>query len=150
MPDKRLVVLLAEDSEHDIRAVRRIWKKSALANPLVIVADGAECMDYLLRRNHFDDPKANPCPDVLLLDINLPKIDGFEVLRRIKQSDKLRRLPVVVLTSSTREEDMRRAYDLGANAFISKPNGMREMSALLDIILQFWEVAGRPVRCAHD
>ena len=96
-----LVVLMAEDSEHDIRAVQRVWKKNGIRNPLRIVKDGAECMEYLLRKGRYADPESSPRPGVLLLDINLPKMDGFEVLRHIKETPILKRLPVVILTTSS-------------------------------------------------
>lgn len=138
------VVLLAEDSEHDIRAVERIWQKNEFRNPLKIVRDGAECLDYLLRQGRFSDPETSPWPGVLLLDINLPKCDGFEVLRRIKESPRLRRLPVVMLTTSDNEEDVRSSYELGANAYLPKPVGSENLSKALLAFNLFWETARLP------
>lgn len=141
-----IVVLMAEDSEHDIRATKRVWEKQKLRNPLVIVRDGQECMDYLLRQGAYaDDGEKHPFPGILLLDLNLPKIDGFEILKRIKETPVLRRLPVVVMTTSTRDEDKVRAYDLGVNAFMSKPVGLDKLSQALLAFNVFWEIVGLPV-----
>lgn len=137
-------VLMAEDSEHDVRAVQRVWNKSGIRNPLVVVKDGEECLDYLLHRGSYADPASSPRPGVLLLDINLPKVDGFEVLERIKQTPGLRRMPVVVLTTSSRDEDRLRSYDLGANAYITKPVGMEKLTQALLAFNVFWELVSLP------
>ena len=141
---KPFVVLMAEDSEHDIRAVERVWKKHAIPHRLEVVHDGAECMDYLLRRGNFSDGASLPRPGVLLLDINMPRMDGLEVLRQIRASPELRRLPVVILTTSRRKEDIEAGYDLGANAYIQKPVGMENLSRTLQAINVFWESAELP------
>ena len=144
MRTESLVVLMAEDSEHDIRAVQRIWKKKGIRNPLRIVKDGEECMEYLLREGRYSDPESSPRPGVLLLDINLPRMNGFEVLRQIKQTPILKRLPVVILTTSSEQEDMALSYDLGANAFLTKPLGMDNLSSALMAFNLFWELVQLP------
>lgn len=144
MNEKLFVILMAEDSEHDIRAIKRIWEKNAIENPLKIVKDGAECLDYLLRQGEYADPATSPPAGVLILDLNLPKMDGFEVLRRIKETPVLKRLPVIVLTTSSRQEDLLRSYDLGANAFIMKPMGMEKLNKALVALNLFWEIAELP------
>lgn len=144
------VILMAEDSEHDVRAVERIWAKAAIRNPLFIVRDGAECLAYLLRQPPFQDPLKHPDPGVLLLDLNMPKVDGFEVLRKVKATPGLRRLPVVVLTTSGRDEDIRTAYDLGANAYITKPVGSEKLSKTMVALNLFWEMAELPADALHD
>lgn len=149
VPVKVHVVLLAEDSEHDIRAIQRVWERNAIPNPLRVVKDGAECMDYLLRRGPYERPEESPWPGLLLLDINLPKLNGFEVLEQLRATPRLRRLPVVVLTTSDREEDMNRSYDLGANAFVTKPVGVYELGRLLSSVSAFWGLAGLPDE-VHD
>ena len=147
---KTFSVLLAEDSEHDIRAVERVWVRKAIRNPLCVVRDGAECLDYLLRRGLYGDVQRHPRPGVVLLDINLPKWDGFEVLRQIKETPGLRRLPVIMLTTSSRIEDVHRSYDLGANAYITKPAGIENLSKVLLTINTFWELAGLPDHHDND
>ncbi|MBI1785066.1 response regulator [Candidatus Sumerlaeota bacterium] len=144
MPDKPFVVLMVEDSEHDIRATRRVWDKNAIRNPLKIVTDGAECMDYLLRRGQYADAKSSPRPGVLLLDLNLPKLDGFDILKQIRGNPQLKRLPVIVLTTSNREEDLTKCYDLGANAYLTKPVGLEKLSDCLLKFNLFWELVGLP------
>jgi len=150
MVAKPFIILLAEDSEHDVRAVERVWQRNNINNPLRIVRDGQECLDYLLRRNQYDDPDSCPRPGVLILDINLPKVDGFKILKEIKQTPGLKRMPVVVLTSSSREEDMAQCYDLGANAYITKPLGIEDLSKALMAFHVFWDMVGLPQDGADD
>jgi CheY-like chemotaxis protein len=124
-------VLLVEDSEHDILAIRRIWNRLQIQHSLTIVKDGKECLDYLFRCGQYADPEKSPVPRVLLLDLNMPKLDGFDVLDRIKSTPGLCRLPVIILTTSSRSEDVNRAYDLGANIYLSKPAGVQNLTELL-------------------
>ncbi len=138
------VVLMAEDSEHDIRAVQRVWSKSGIRNELVIVKDGEQCLDYLFRKGEYRDPEKSPRPGAILLDLNLPKMDGFEVLRRIKETPGLKRMPVVMLTTSSREEDRIRSYDLGANAYMTKPVGIEKLTQTLVAFNVFWELVSQP------
>ena len=105
MSDDVSVILLAEDNEHDIVATRRDWKMHNIINPLKIVRDGEECLDYLHRRGAFAAAREAPRPKVLLLDLQMPKIDGLEVLKHIREDEDLRTLPVVILTMSKAEED---------------------------------------------
>ncbi len=105
MTNEAFVVLLAEDSEHDIIATQRAWKKHSIVNPLVVVRDGEECLDYLCMRGRYADPETTLRPKVLLLDLNMPKMDGFAVLKHIRNDRNLRHLPVVVLTTSKAEQD---------------------------------------------
>ena len=108
------VVLLVEDNASDEKLTLRAFKKHNLGNEIVVARDGAEAIDRL----HGGDPIH---PAIVLLDLNLPKIDGLEVLRRIRSDERTRMLPVVVLTSSTQDEDLVRSYQLGANAYVRKP-----------------------------
>ncbi len=140
-----LTILLVEDSEHDLRAIQRVWSRNGFSGRLIVVKDGEECLRYLRRRPPHDDPHRSPRPHLLLLDINLPRVNGFEVLKTIKGSSELQALPVVVFTTSRRHEDMIKAYQLGANAFFSKPLGSEALGRMLTAILQFWELAGLPV-----
>ena len=145
MRDKRrLDVLMADDSHHDIRMTRRILSKIDTCLSFHTVSDGAKCMDYLLRAGDYADSKANPWPGILLLDINMPKLNGFEVLKRIKQDPRLKRLPVIVMTTSSRAEDMLRSYELGANAYVTKPEGMERFSQTLEAMIRFWSIAELP------
>src|SRR5262245_27545934 len=110
MTKQPFVVLLAEDSEHDIVAAQRAWRKNKITNPLHIVNDGEACLDYLYRRGRYSEPETAPRPGLLLLDLNMPKLGGLDVLQHIRKDTTLRRLPVVILTTSQLEEDCRLSY----------------------------------------
>ena len=138
------LVLMAEDNEHDIIATRRVWRKNRIANPLFIVNDGEECLDFLYQKGKYDGEDAPPHPGILLLDVNMPKMDGLSVLESIRNDGPLRRLPVVIMTASEAEEDRLKSYDLGANAYIIKPIGFDNLSETLKAINQFWELVVLP------
>ena len=137
-------VLMAEDDEHDILATKRAWKKHNIANPLFIVNDGEECLDFLHRRGKYGDPGTAPRPGILLLDIKMPKMDGLAVLKHIREDEELRRLPVIILTTSKAEEDRLNSYDLGANAYIVKPVGFENFSEAVGTINLFWQLVDLP------
>ncbi|MGA7878400.1 MAG: response regulator [Desulfoferrobacter sp.] len=144
MENRRFVVLMAEDDEHDIVATKRAWKKNNILNPLYIVRDGEECLDYLYRRGEYSEPGSAPAPKILLLDIKMPKLDGMAVLKHIRESEDFSRLPVIVLTSSKDEEDRLKSYNLGANAYIVKPVGFDNFSRAVNAINIFWELVEVP------
>ncbi len=144
MSNEPFVVLMAEDNKHDVVAAKRAWKQHQIKNPLHIVKDGEECLDYLLQRGNYSEAGAAPRPSVLLLDVNMPKMDGLTVLKHIRADEKLRRLPVVILTTSDLEEDRVKSYDLGANAFIRKPVGFENFSNALKTTNVFWELTELP------
>jgi len=144
MTKNRLIVLMAEDNKHDIIAIKRAWKEAQIANGLRIVHDGEECLDYLLHQGKYRDPKSAPKPGLLLLDIKMPKMDGIEVLQRIRSEEKIRHLPVVMLTSSQNEEDRIRSYAHGVNAYIKKPVGFENLAAAVRRIHLFWEIVELP------
>lgn len=137
-------ILLAEDSKHDILAVKRAWKDHNLVNELCIVRDGQECMDYLLREGSYAPPANAPRPGVLLLDLNMPKMGGLDVLKRIREIDNLRRLRVVVLTTSKRDEDKIESYDLGVDAYIMKPVQFEKFGEAIRRISLFWQLVELP------
>jgi CheY-like chemotaxis protein len=121
------VVLMVADNKHDIVAAIRVWKQLHIKNPLYVV-NGEECLDFRLQRRKYSEPGAAPRASILLVDVNMPKMNGLTVLKHIRADDKLRRLPVVILTTSDLEEDRVKSYDLGANAFIRKPDGFDNFS----------------------
>lgn len=119
MPDQAPIdVLLVEDDPGDVLMTREAFDENKVANRLAVVSDGAEAMQYLRREGEYADA---PTPDLVLLDLNLPRMDGREVLAAMKSDDALRSIPVVVLTTSEAEEDVLRSYSLHANAYVTKP-----------------------------
>jgi CheY-like chemotaxis protein len=144
MAKEPFVVLMAEDDEHDIIAVKRAWKKNKIANPLYIVPNGEECLDYLHQRGKYGKPEDAPRPGILLLDIKMPKMDGLTVLKHIREDEKLYRLPVIILTTSKDEEDRLESYELRVNAYIVKPVGFANFSEAVRTINLFWELVEFP------
>ena len=115
------VILLVEDNDDDVELTLRAFEKSHIASQIVVVTDGQEALDYLFAVGAFAGRDPGLTPQLILLDLKLPKLDGLDVLRRMRADDRTRRLPVVVLTSSREESDLVRSYDLGANSFVRKP-----------------------------
>jgi two-component system, response regulator len=137
-------VLLAEDNHDDIVAIRRAWKQAKIANPLFVVRNGEECLDFLYQRGASSEPDTAPWPGLLLLDIRMPRLDGLQVLKRIRAEKGLRRLPVVILTTSKDEEDRLTSYDLGVNAYITKPVGFDNLTKAIEAINVFWQLVELP------
>lgn len=136
-------ILLVEDNPKDLELTLVALEKSNLANEVVIVRDGAEALDYLYSRGaHSNRVKGNPA--VVLLDLKLPKVDGLEVLERVKGDPELRPIPVVMLTSSREESDLLRSYKLGVNAYVVKPVGFREFIESIQDLGVFWAVLNEP------
>ena len=132
------IILLVEDDPGDQELTRRALAKGKIRNELHIVEDGEEALNYLFRRKEFKDPSVSPRPDLLLLDLNLPRIDGREVLSRIKADSSLRSLAVVVLTTSGQDEDMLHSYDLGVNSYITKPVDAEQFSRVIRGLEEYW------------
>lgn len=137
-------ILMAEDSEDDIVATKRAWKKNNISNPLYIVKDGEECLDYLFRRGKYEDPETSPSPGILLLDINMPKVDGHGVLQEVRNNEKTKHLPVIMLTTSKAESDQVKGYEMNVNAYIIKPVGFDNFSEAIKRIELFWQLVELP------
>lgn len=137
MPCEELVILLAEDNPDHAELVRRSFAQS-LTVDIHHVIDGEAALDYLLRRGDYVDPAISPRPHVVLLDLRLPRVDGLQVLREIKKSEDLRRIPVVVLTSSEAEGDMLQAYDAHANSYLVKPLDFGKFTGLMQDLGFYW------------
>jgi CheY-like chemotaxis protein len=135
---KPAVILLAEDDRGDQELTRRALEEGKIRNDLRIVEDGEEALAYLHRRGKYKDPATSPRPDLLLLDLNLPRVDGREVLERVRADSKLRRMAVVVLTTSRQEEDILRSYELGCNSFITKPVDMDQFIRVIHALEEYW------------
>jgi len=135
---KPAVILLAEDDRGDQELTRRALEEGKIRNDLRVVEDGEEALAYLFRRGKYKDPATSPRPDLLLLDLNLPRVDGREVLERVRADSKLRRMAVVVLTTSRQEEDILRSYELGCNSFITKPVDMDQFIRVIQALEEYW------------
>jgi len=133
-----ITILMAEDDPEDRMLVREAWEESRLANELRFVENGEELMDYLYHRGQYANPIDSPRPDLILLDLNMPKKDGREALKEIKADPNLRRIPIVVLTTSKAEEDILRTYDLGVNSFITKPVTFESLVDLMRTLGKYW------------
>jgi len=135
MNDK--VILLVEDNPRDEALTMRALRKSNIVNDVVVVRDGVEALDYLSGTGtHARNPPA--MPQLVLLDLKLPKVDGLEVLRRIRADQRISRLPVVIFTSSSEEEDMVRSYDLGANSYVRKPVESEQFAKATEQLGLYW------------
>lgn len=136
-------ILLVEDNPKDLELTLVALEKTHLANEVIIARDGEEALDYLLYRGVWEErSKGNPA--VVLLDLKLPKVDGLEVLQNIRNDQELRRLPVVILTSSREEQDLIRSYELGVNAYVVKPVGFNEFIQAIQELGVFWAVLNEP------
>lgn len=130
-PLKPITILMADDDADDRQMTREAFEESRLANDLRFVENGVQLMDYLLRLNNFQSPESSPRPGLILLDLNMPKMDGREALQQIKSDPRLKNIRVVVMTTSKAEEDIVRTYDLGASSYVTKPV---TFAALVDVI----------------
>lgn len=142
---KAITILMADDDPDDRMLTRDAFEESRLLNQFETVEDGEELMDYLYSRGKYSGAAARPKPGLILLDLNMPRKDGREVLREIKDNSGLRRIPVVVLTTSKAEEDIIRSYDLGVNSFIVKPVTFEGMVDVLKTLGKYWfEIVALP------
>ena len=135
---REAVILLAEDDPGDQELTRRALEDGKIANELHIVQDGEETLNFLLRRGRYADPAASPRPDLILLDLNMPKLDGRQVLAEIGKHPRLRRLAIVVLTTSQQDEDVLRSYDLGVKSYITKPVDMDQFVRVIQTLERYW------------
>lgn len=136
-------ILLVEDNPRDLDLTLVALERSQLANEVIVMRDGAEALDYLQRRGEHS-ARAEGNPAVLLLDLKLPKVDGLQVLKTIRESAELRSIPVVMLTSSREEFDLSRAYELGVNAYVVKPVEFKEFVSAISDLGVFWAVLNEP------
>ncbi|MDO9537276.1 MAG: response regulator [Thermoplasmata archaeon] len=132
---KPVEILLVEDNPGDVRLTQEAFKEGKLQNKLSVVNDGEEAMAFLRREGQYADA---PRPDIILLDLNMPKKNGSEVLAEIKNDPNLKRIPVVILTTSKAEEDILKTYDLHANCFITKPVDLNQFMVIVKYIKDFW------------
>jgi CheY-like chemotaxis protein len=138
---------MADDDSDDRSLVEAALEKVCMKCRFYQVADGRELMDYLYRRGGYGEPRSSPRPDLILLDINMPRMDGYEALRAIRNEGEFRLIPIVVLTTSREEPAITKAYELGANAVVIKPYTFEDFSKVVRVLQEFWtEVAARPAK----
>ena len=137
-------ILLVEDNPEDAELTHRAFKKSNIANRLVLVKDGAEALDYLFATGAWAGRSEEEDPEMVLLDLKLPKINGLEVLRKMRADPRTKLLPVIILTSSVEEQDVIRGYDLGANSYIHKPVDFLQFNEAVRQLSLYWLVLNQP------
>ncbi len=135
---KVIEILLVEDNPRDAELMIRALKKRNLANHLTHIEDGSEALDFLLSRGQYKERRNNVSAMIVLLDLKLPKVNGLEILREIKGNESTRRIPVVIVTSSAEDPDIKRAYDLGANSYVVKPVNFDAFSDVMSNLGLYW------------
>jgi CheY-like chemotaxis protein len=138
MKGEPIVILVVEDDPAHVEIIRRNFEVSRLANRLISVEDGQAALDYLDRKGQYNDETKFPMPNLILLDLRLPKVDGLDVLKIIKSDQKLSIIPVVILTTSSAEADMVKAYELKANSYLVKPVDFIQFSKLMETFGYYW------------
>lgn len=138
------VILLVEDNPDDEALTMRAFRKHNVANPVVVARDGQEAIDYMFGAGAHQGRDPRDIPAVVLLDLRLPKVDGIEVLRRIRSDERTRRTPVVVLTSSDEERDLVAAYNEGVNSYVRKPVGFEEFIEAVQQLHLYWMILNEP------
>jgi CheY-like chemotaxis protein len=138
MEIRDFTVLLVEDDLNDIFLVKRAFKMAHLETPLQVVTDGEEATHYLSGDGKYADRQAHPLPRLIVMDLKMPRMNGFDVLEWIKNDGALRRIPVIIVSSSDRPQDIDRAYELGANAYMVKPVNFHAVEHLFETITHYW------------
>lgn len=138
MMGEPVLVMLVEDNPDHAELIMRTLAEHRVANKIIHLADGQTALDYLFRRGEYANPNTTPRPHVILLDLRLPRVDGLDVLKRIKESLELCVIPVVVLTTSEAERDVARAYDHHVNSYLVKPVGYQEFAKLMEDLGFYW------------
>jgi CheY-like chemotaxis protein len=136
--DRCAVILMADDDAEDCLLVRDALREIGLTHDLHVVRHGEELLDYLYRRGEYANGRAAPRPDLILLDLKMPRMDGREVLRSLKADRQWRQIPVVALTTSMAEDDVAACYDIGVNSYITKPVTFRELVDIMGVLSHYW------------
>ncbi len=144
MNPEAMRILIIEDEKAHAQLTQRAIRKSGNTNHIDIVYDGEQALDYLFNRGEYADKNRYPHPGLILLDIKLPGIDGLEVLKQIKEHPKFRKIPVIILTTSEREEDMASAYSHYANSYLTKPVGFKEFEEKIGQLDFYWMIVNQP------
>ncbi len=142
--EKVVNILLVEDNPDDVKITERALTKGKVLNRLYVARDGQEALDFLFNEGEYADTQKAPRPGLILLDINLPKVNGIDVLKKVKADEKLRRIPIIMLTVSKRDEDIIRSYDLGVNSYIIKPVEFDKFVEMIKNIELYWLLTNIP------
>lgn len=148
MSPEELTILLVEDNQTDVLLIRRAFDKAKLANPLQVVSDGDAAVEYLSGEGPYSDRSAFPLPILILLDLKLPRRSGLEVLQWLRAQETLKRMPVVILTSSQQDRDVNAAYDTGVNSYLVKPVDFEGLLKMLQTVNLYWLMLNQPPRFA--
>lgn len=138
------IILLVEDNPDDVALTMRAFEKNRIKNKVTVVQDGVEALDYIFRKGKFENRNQNESPAVVLLDLKLPKLDGFEVLKAIREDEFNKYLPVVILTSSKEEQDIIQGYKRGANSYIRKPVDFEKFFDAVQTLGLYWLILNEP------
>jgi CheY-like chemotaxis protein len=141
---ERLIILLAEDDPQDIALLGLSLPRTGVPVELQVTRDGQETLEYLQGEGRFSNRQMHPVPDLLMLDLKMPRVDGLEVVRWVRSTDEWSSIPIVMLSSSTLDRDIQEAYRLGANTFFSKPNGLPQLRELIRLVVSYWASSQRP------
>lgn len=147
MKMQSITILMADDDEEDRMLTRKAFDLNRVGNDLRFVEDGEDLLDYLYRRGKYQEEGSAPRPGIILLDLNMPRLDGREALEIIKRDPSLRRIPVVVMTTSEADQDIARSYDLGANSYVTKPVTFESLAQVIKALDEYWfDVVALPER----
>jgi CheY-like chemotaxis protein len=145
--DREVEIVIVEDNPNDAELVTRVLKKHGMADKSILLKDGVEALEFLFAQGSYGGRSVAGVPKVVLLDLKLPKVDGIEVLRRLKADERTRAIPVVALTSSTEQRDLKAAYDLGVNSYVTKPIEFAKFAGIVAELGKYWlEVNTLPSR----
>jgi CheY-like chemotaxis protein len=143
-------ILLVDDNDDDVLLMTRAMRKAGIINPVQVLTHGSQAMDYLERRPPYSDARQYPFPMLILLDLKMPRMSGFELLEWIRKQPKLKRLWVIILTHSPESSDVIRAYDLGANSYLVKPSTFSALVELATFLKQYWLTLAEKPDCQRE
>lgn len=144
-------ILMVDDDKDDRLLTEKALRKNRVINPILFLEDGEQLVDYLKRKGKYADEKVSPRPSFILLDLNMPKMDGRKALLYVKSDPELKKIPVVVLSTSSAEEDILRSYNLGANSFVTKPVNFEGLVTMMESLKNYWlEIVELPPGNGHE
>jgi CheY-like chemotaxis protein len=137
-------ILIVEDNENDALLLKRALQRNRVTNPIHVAPDGVEALKYLRGEPPYEDRQAYPFPSVIYTDLKMPRMDGFEVLNYLKNHPDCAVIPVIVMTASNQDRDIKQAYELGANSYIVKPNTLEELIEIVRLCIGYWKICSKP------